>query len=113
MGASGGSAGVTVTGSANTAGGSTVDGPVVSTRWGPVQVRVTISGGKLVDVAAVRVPAGNRRDEEINSRAVPILRQEALTAQSANIDFVSGATVTSDGYRQSLQGALDAAHFGS
>jgi uncharacterized protein with FMN-binding domain len=58
------------------------------------------------------VPNGNFRDTEINNYAVPILVQETLTAQSANIDSVSGATVTSDGYRASLQSALDAAHLG-
>jgi uncharacterized protein with FMN-binding domain len=94
-------------------GGTTVDGSVAQTRWGPVQVRVTIAGGKIVDVTALQVPNGNRRDDEINSYAVPQLRSEVLSAQSARIDSVSGATVTSDGYRRSLQAALDAAHFGS
>ncbi|MEV0003808.1 FMN-binding protein [Micromonospora sp. NPDC050980] len=91
-------------------GSGTATGAVAQTRWGPVQVRITVSGGKITDVAAVQVPDGNRRDQEINDYAVPILRQEALTAQSARIDTVSGATVTSDGYRESLQSAIDAAH---
>jgi uncharacterized protein with FMN-binding domain len=94
-------------------GGTVVDGSVAQTRWGPVQVRVTIAGGRIVDVTTLQVPNGNRRDDEINSSAVPQLRSEVLSAQSARIDSVSGATVTSDGYRQSLQAALDAAHFGS
>ncbi|SCG63130.1 FMN-binding protein [Micromonospora inositola] len=85
-------------------------GSVAQTRWGPVQVRITVSGGKITDVTAVQVPDGNRRDQEINDYAVPILRQSALAAQSAQIDTVSGATVTSDGYRESLQSAIDAAH---
>jgi uncharacterized protein with FMN-binding domain len=72
---------------------------------------VTISSGKITDVQALIYPNGNGRDEEINAYALPQLRQQVLTAQSANIDGVSGATVTSDGYRQSLQAALDAAHF--
>jgi uncharacterized protein with FMN-binding domain len=55
-------------------------------------------------------PSGNHRDEEINAYALPVLRQAVLDAQSAHIDTVSGATVTSDGYKQSLQAALDAAH---
>ncbi|MEV0154657.1 FMN-binding protein [Micromonospora sp. NPDC050686] len=88
----------------------TATGSVAQTRWGPVQVRITVSGGKITDVVAVRVPDGNRRDQEINDYAVPVLRQEALAAQSAEIDTVSGATVTSDGYRESLQAAIDAAH---
>lgn len=89
----------------------TVNGTVAQTRWGPVQVQVHIAAGKIVDVVALRVPDGNGRDYEINSYAVPQLRQEVLSAQSANIDAVSGATVTSDGYRESLQAALDSAHF--
>ncbi|WP_431935553.1 FMN-binding protein [Micromonospora sp. RP3T] len=90
----------------------TATGSVAQTRWGPVQVKITVSGGKITDVTAVQVPDGNRRDQEINDYAVPILRQEALAAQSARIDSVSGATVTSDGYRESLQSAIDAAHLG-
>jgi uncharacterized protein with FMN-binding domain len=88
----------------------TYQGPVVQTRWGPIQVAVTVSGGKITDVAVPTYPTGNPRDEEINAYALPVLRQAVLNAQSANIDTVSGATVTSDGYKQSLQAALDAAH---
>ncbi|WP_406042604.1 FMN-binding protein [Micromonospora sp. NBC_00898] len=106
----------TGSGSSNgsSSGGSSASGKatgsVAQTRWGPVQVRITVTSGKITDVTAVRVPDGNRRDQEINDYAVPILRQETLAAQSAQIDTVSGATVTSDGYRESLQSALDAAH---
>jgi len=75
-----------------------------------VQVRVTVQDGKVTAADVVQVPNGNQRDEEINSYAVPVLNQEVLDAQSAGIDSVSGATVTSDGYVQSLQSALDAAH---
>jgi uncharacterized protein with FMN-binding domain len=89
-----------------------VNGSVAQTRWGPVQVQVKISAGKIVDVTALVYPSGNGRDQEINSYALPQLRQQVLDAQSAQIDGVSGATVTSDGYRESLQAALDAAHFG-
>ncbi|MFU8872522.1 FMN-binding protein [Micromonospora sp. SL4-19] len=100
----------TGSGPSNGSSSGTATGSVTQTRWGPVQVRITVSGGKITDVAAVRVPDGNRRDQEINDYAVPILRQEALAAQSARIDTVSGATVTSDGYRESLQSAIDTAH---
>ncbi|WP_435151774.1 FMN-binding protein [Micromonospora aurantiaca (nom. illeg.)] len=93
-----------------TTGSGTATGSVAQTRWGPVQVRITVTGGKITDVVAVQVPDGNHRDQEINDYAVPILRQEVLAAQSARIDTVSGATVTSDGYRESLQSAIDAAH---
>jgi len=88
---------------------STVTGPSVDTRWGPVQVEITTSGGKVTAVNVVRYPSGNGQDQEINSRALPVLVQETLSAQSAQIDMVSGATVTSDGYLQSLQAALDKA----
>ncbi|WP_203920077.1 FMN-binding protein [Rugosimonospora africana] len=88
------------------------NGTVSQTVWGPVQVQVTIAAGKIADVIALQVPSQSSRDQEINSYAVPRLRQEVLTAQSAHIDAVSGATITSDGYVQSLQAALDAAHFG-
>ncbi|SOD87878.1 FMN-binding protein [Streptomyces sp. Ag109_G2-15] len=103
----------TSSGSSPTAGSSsgtkTVTGDTVQTRWGPVQVRVTIKSGTLTDVTAVSYPQDNPRDQEINSYALPQLRREALAAQSAQIDTVSGATYTSDGYRQSLQSALDSA----
>ncbi|QDY09816.1 FMN-binding protein [Micromonospora sp. HM134] len=91
-------------------GGGKYDGSVAQTRWGPVQVRITVAGGRITDVTTLQVPDGNFRDQQINDYAVPILRQAALTAQSARIDTVSGATVTSDGYRESLQAAIDAAH---
>ena len=80
------------------------------TRWGPVQVEITVQGGKVVSARTVQVPANNSRDVEINDYAVPILNQEAVQAGSAEIDAVSGATVTSDGYIGSLQSALDQAH---
>lgn len=90
-------------------GTKTVTGDTVQTRWGPVQVRITVRSGRLTEVTAVTYPTENPRDQEINSYALPRLRSEALQAQSANIDTVSGATYTSDGYRQSLQSALDSA----
>ncbi|MEV5844449.1 FMN-binding protein [Streptomyces sp. NPDC051985] len=90
-------------------GTKTVTGDTVQTRWGPVQVKVTIKSGKITDVTAVQYPTENPRDQQINSYAVPQLRSEALAAQSADIDTVSGATYTSDGYKQSLQSALDSA----
>lgn len=91
------------------AGTTTVTGTTASTRWGPVQVRLTLAGRTITAVDVVRYPDGNGRDQEINSYALPTLVQETLSAQSANIDMVSGATVTSDGYLTSLQSALDQA----
>jgi uncharacterized protein with FMN-binding domain len=85
-------------------------GGIADTRWGPVQVRITVFGGKITASEAVRHPQGNGRDAEINGYALPILNQKVVRQQSAAIDTVSGATVTSDGYRQSLQSAIDRAH---
>ncbi len=88
----------------------TYTGDQVMTRWGPMQVEITVSGGKITAAQAVQYPNGNGRDAEINSYALPVLNQEVVDRQSAQIDTVSGATVTSDGYLQSLQSALDQAH---
>ena len=87
----------------------TVTGPVVSTRWGTVQVEITVEGGQLTDVAALQLPGGDRRSSSISSRVEPTLRSQALSAQSAEIDGVSGATYTSVAYARSLQAALDSA----
>ena len=108
-GSSGGSGG---SGGPRHMGGSmtrTVTGSTADTQWGPVQVQLSISGGKITDVAVPQYPTGSSTDDAINSYALPILVQETLSAQSAHIDMVSGATVTSGGYLQSLQSALDQA----
>jgi uncharacterized protein with FMN-binding domain len=94
---------------ASAAGTTKVTGSVAQTRWGPVQVAVDVSGGEVTEVQVVQYPTGNSHDEEINSYALPVLIQETLDGQSADIDMVSGATVTSVGYQQSLQSALDQA----
>lgn len=88
----------------------TYTGSAANTRFGPVQVQITVSGGIVTDVQVPVYPSENGRDQQINSRAVPILVKETLAAQSAEIDMVSGATYTSTGYRTSLQAALDEAH---
>ncbi|HEX2892753.1 MAG TPA: FMN-binding protein [Marmoricola sp.] len=113
---SGASSGSTSSGSTGTPSGAstsssskTVTGDTVQTRWGPVQVQITVSSGKITAVDVPVYPNGNPRDEEINAYALPTLVQETLDQQNANIDMVSGATVTSDGYLQSLQSALDQA----
>ncbi|WP_432923469.1 FMN-binding protein [Microbispora sp. CA-135349] len=90
-------------------GEKTVTGDSADTRWGPVQVQIVISGGKLAGVKVPVAPANNRRDIEINNEALPILNEEALSARSAEIDTVSGATYTSNGYIRSLQSAIDKA----
>jgi uncharacterized protein with FMN-binding domain len=96
-------------GGSGSAATRTVDGDAVQTRYGPVQLRVTLADGKITGVTVLQVPSSNPRDREITDFAVPQLTQEALAAQNANIDTVSGATYTSEGYAQSLQSALDKA----
>lgn len=98
------------TSSSTSSGGTTYKGSVAQTRWGPVQVTITVTNGKITSVSVPVYPNGNGRDEEINAYALPVLKQETLAAQSARIDTVSGATVTRNGYTQSLQAALDSAH---
>jgi uncharacterized protein with FMN-binding domain len=87
----------------------TYTGDVAQTRWGPVQVEITVADDKITKVDVLQSPSGNGRDLEINDQALPVLVQETVDASSAKIDMVSGATVTSDGYLTSLQSALDQA----
>jgi uncharacterized protein with FMN-binding domain len=89
--------------------GGSYTGSAVGTKYGPVQVQVTVQGGALVSVDVVQYPDGDRKSVRINERALPKLASVAVDAQSADIDAVSGATYTSAGYEQSLQSALDAA----
>ena len=81
----------------------------VVTRFGVVQVRITVADGRIASVEALQVPNRDRHDVLINERAVPILNAEAVEAQSAQVDLVSGATLTSQGYTESLQSAIDRA----
>ena len=105
------SPGSAATGPGATAGtNGTVTGPVVQTPYGAVQVRVTSHGRHITNVTALRLPADTGYSQLLSQTAGPRLRQEALAAQSAHIDAVSGATYTSDGYAQSLQSALDQLH---
>jgi len=85
----------------------TVTGTAVDTRYGPVQVKVTFEGTKITAIDAIQYPTESGRDQEINSQAIPMLQQEAMSSQSAKIDTISGATYTSEGYIQSLQSAID------
>jgi uncharacterized protein with FMN-binding domain len=104
-------------GSSGSSGGSsstrlkdvTYTGQSTDTRWGPVQVRITVSDGRITAADAVDYPMNNGRDQEINRFAIPQLQNETLQAQSAQIDMVSGATYTSEGYTTSLQSAIDQA----
>ena len=100
-------AGVSAT---STVAATVVNGTSIDTRYGPVQVQLKVSSGRIVNATAIDYPRAEGHDAQINDVAVPVLQDETVTAQNANIDTVSGATYTSDGYRQSLQSALDAAH---
>jgi uncharacterized protein with FMN-binding domain len=102
-------AGDPVAGGSTSSSGAAVTGPVVQTRWGPVQVEIAVDGSTITDVSVLRYPTGNGKGREINGYALPVLVSESLDAQSADIDMVSGATVTSEGYVESLQAALDEA----
>ena len=93
-----------------TAAATTFAGDAVDTRFGPVQVQITVEDATITAVDVLQVPMEDRHDQMINSRAVPVYNEEAVQAQSADIDVVSGATVTWEGYTQSLQSAIDAAH---
>ena len=106
--ATGGTTGSSTTTSSGLKDG-TFTGDAASTRYGPVQVQVTVSGGRIASVDVVEYPNENPRDRQINQQAVPMLISETTSAQSAQIDMISGATYTSRGYQQSLQSALDQA----
>jgi len=93
--------------SGSSTGTRTVTGDTIDTRFGPVQVKVTVTNGKVSSVNAIDYPMNDPRDQQINSYAIPVLNQEATQAGNANIDMVSGATFTSEGYLQSLQSALN------
>ena len=87
-------------------GGTPFTGATVETNFGPVQVQIAVSGGRLVDVEAVQLPSDRARSARISQYSAPILRSEAIQAQSARVDIVSGATYTSRAYAQSLDSAL-------
>ena len=88
--------------------GQVLDGPKVSTIWGPVQVEAVVSAsGQICDVVVLRSPDSRRKSKEINRNALPILHSQVIKAQSTSIKGVSGATVTTDAYVRSLQAILD------
>lgn len=91
--------------------GGTYAGEAVQTRFGTVQVQVTVKAGVITDVTALHLTDQEQRSVQISARAAPLLRSEVLSAQSANVQTIGGATITSDAYLTSLQAALDAAHF--
>lgn len=87
----------------------TIDGDPFDNQYGTVQVRVTLQGRQILDVSALQMPTDRQRSAEISQQAEPLLKQEVLQAQSAQIDIVGGASYTSQSYAQSLQSALDRA----
>lgn len=106
-GTTGSSTGTGTTGGSSATGIFT--GDTTQTRYGPVQVQITVANGTITDVTALQLTNSDGRSVQISQQAAPILRQEALQAQSAQIQSVSGATFTSEGYTTSLQSAIDKA----
>ena len=88
----------------------TYAGSVVQTRFGAVQVQITVKAGAVTDVTALQLTDDDRKSVQISNRAAPLLRAAVIKAQSAQVQTISGATVTSDAYLSSLQAALDAAN---
>ena len=95
---------------AASASSTTVTGDAVMTRFGNVQVQITVENGTITASEVTQVPWDDRKDQEINGRAVPVLNAAAVDAQSSDIDMVSGATYTSEAYIESLQSAIDRAN---
>ena len=89
---------------------ATVTGDAYSTRWGDVQVRITVEAGKITDVEAVELPERDGHSQRISQVAEPVLREEVLSSQSADVQLVGGATYTSRAYLDSLQSAIDKAN---
>ncbi|MBC7589599.1 MAG: FMN-binding protein [Salinibacterium sp.] len=87
----------------------TYTGTSVDTRYGSVQVAVTISGGTITDVAALHLTDADGRSVQISNRAAPVLHDEVLASQSAKVSTVGGATYTTQAYLSSVQSALDQA----
>jgi uncharacterized protein with FMN-binding domain len=89
-----------------TAASGTYTGSAIQTRYGIVQVQVTVSSGKITNVQMLQYPSSDPHSSQISQYALPTLIQEALQAQSAQVNAVSGATYTSQGFVQSLQSAI-------
>ncbi len=105
----GGSPAPTPTPAATALKNGTFTGQSVTNFFGPIQVQLVVSGGRITDVKAIQSPSDNPQSAYIASVAIPYLRQEVLQAQSAQINILSGATYDSQSYTQSVQSALDMA----
>jgi uncharacterized protein with FMN-binding domain len=86
-----------------------VTGATAETQYGPVQVAIHVSGKRITAVDVLQHPSASERSQSIAAMSLPVLTREAIAAQSAHIDAVSGASYTSSGYEQSLQSAIDRA----
>jgi hypothetical protein len=95
---------------AGSSGPRTVTGNVFANRYGDVQVAVVLNGNQITDVQALQMPFDRARSKDISDQAAPLLHDEVIQAQSAQIDTIGGATYTSESYARSLQSALDKAH---
>lgn len=91
----------------NTATGDNITGTSAQTQWGPVQLTATVADGKITAIKAVAYPANDGKSMQISNYSIPVLNKEAIAAQSASIQSVSGATFTSRAYMLSLQSILD------
>ncbi|MFD7613123.1 FMN-binding protein [Streptomyces sp. NPDC059828] len=91
------------------AGGQSVVGDEAQTQYGPVQVKLTMNGGRITAAEAVKAPDTDPNSRKIAANAIPQLNKATVATQSAQIDTVSGATYTSQGYAESLQSAIDKA----
>ncbi len=87
----------------------TYTGPSVNAMWGLVQVQVVVQNGQVKDVQALQYPSDRRTSQRINQQALPWLQSEVIQSQNANVDMISGATLTSQAYIRSLQVALNSA----
>jgi uncharacterized protein with FMN-binding domain len=99
----------TTTATQNSGVSGTFKGDTSQTRWGPVQVEIVVTNGKITDVKTLQYPDGDRKSLNISNRVIPWLQEETLQIQSANISGISGATYTSGGFQASLASALQKA----
>lgn len=84
-------------------------GSVVQTNWGPIEIQITVAGGKINDVVALQYPTSRSRSLQISRYSLPIFEEQVISRQTANIDSVSGATQTARGFRQAVQTAMQRA----
>jgi uncharacterized protein with FMN-binding domain len=81
-------------------------GPVTDAYYGPIQIQAVVQDGRLSGIRVLRYPSDRRTSVAINRQALPMLRDEVVSAQSAKVDIISGATLTSEAFVRSLEKAL-------